>query len=309
MSHIPVLLKEVIEGLRIAPNANCIDGTVGGGGHTAAMLKRNAPNGVVVGFDRDRTSLLYATEALEEFDGRFVAVHDSYANIAEHKTVLEQHQPFSAILLDLGMSSLQLDSSARGFSFRSEGELDMRFDQTQEMTAAELLNVSSEEHLAQVFRDYGEEPHAKRLAKAIVTQREQSPFQSVQDFTNVIERTLPFQKHRKHHPAGRLFQAVRIAVNHELDHLNQFLPHAMQLLAPGGRLAIISFHSIEDRIIKRFFLDLTTDCICPPEIPECRCEHRAQAVKITKKPIQPTEEEVEANPRARSAKLRIIEKK
>lgn len=309
MTHIPVLLHEVLTGLQLQPNDNAIDGTVGGGGHTRALLDASAPSGTVIGFDRDRASLLLATEALIDQGKRFIPIHDSYAHIQEHAERINAYQPIKAILLDLGMSSLQLDAAHRGFSFKSpDAPLDMRFDQTHGMTAAGLLNSYPAEKLMSVFTSYAEEPRAKPLAHAIVQRRHTHAFQTVGDFMEIIEAVIPFRHGRAHHPAARLFQAVRIAVNHELDHLNQFLPQALELLTPGGRLAIIAFHSVEDRIVKRYFKSVTTDCICPPELPECRCSHRATATRVTRKALQPTEAEAAQNPRARSATLRIIQK-
>ncbi|MBI2410822.1 MAG: 16S rRNA (cytosine(1402)-N(4))-methyltransferase RsmH [Candidatus Kerfeldbacteria bacterium] len=306
--HVPVLLQEVLHGLNLAPNDTVIDGTVGGGGHTRSMLGRIAPHGVVIGFDRDAQTLHETTQWLQEFGARFIPIHDSYANAAQYRDVIDAHQPIRGILLDLGLSSLQLDEGKRGFSFRQNGLLDMRFDQTQGETAAELLNTASEEELLRILREYGEEPHARKIAREIVQRRAVQPFEQSAEFAEFIEQIIHRRPGQKIHPATRTFQALRIAVNHELEHLQQFLSSVLNILAPGGRLAIISFHSLEDRIVKHQFRLWATECICPPEIPECRCDHHAVVKQITKKPIQPSAEEVAENPRARSAKLRMIEK-
>lgn len=308
--HTPVLLQEVLQGLRLAPGINCVDGTVGMGGHAREILKQTAPDGKLAGFDRDRASLFIATEELEEFGARFIPIHDSYALLNEHQETLAQVQPIKAMLLDLGLSSLQLAEKDRGFSFLHDGPLDMRFDQTKKTTtAADLLNSQSEEELRKIFFTFGEEPQAKRIAYAIVQQRVEQPFQYTRELVELIEQTVKPTPRRRIHPATRVFQALRIAVNHELEQLEIFLPQALAMLAPGGRLAIISFHSLEDRIVKQFINYEAKDCHCPPEIPECRCNHQVQLKKITRKPITATAEEIAQNQRARSAKLRIIEKK
>ncbi len=307
--HTPVLLQEVIHGLQIAPNSNCIDGTVGLGGHARLMLEKAAPNGTLIGVDRDRTSLMLASEELREFGDRFIPVHDSYARILDHPDVLKQAQPISAILIDLGLSSRQLDAEERGFSFLAPGPLDMRFDTLEETpTAAELLDSQSEEELRILFKTYGEEPHANRIARAIVKQRAVESITTTQDLAQLVESVVPRRPQQRIHPATRVFQALRIAVNRELEELEEFLPVAVEVLAPQGRLAVISFHSLEDRIVKKFFRKESVDCICPPELPECRCDHRSQLQILTKKPITASPEEIQTNPRARSAKLRIIQK-
>ncbi len=310
--HIPVLLHEVLEGLQLSPNSTVIDGTLGGGGHAREILKRIAPRGIVIGFDRDAATLHATTQALQkEFGDRFIGIHDSYSHLDRFADELSQHSPITGILADLGYSSIQIDDPLRGFSFHGNGPLDMRFDQTTGSTAGDLVNTAEEQELARIFRDYGEYPQARKLARAIVTDRKDVPFETVSDLAELVVRlTAPAKRHNfRVHPATTVFQALRIAVNNEFDHIKQFIPEAMQRLEPGGRLAIITFHSLEDRIVKYAFRDLATVCICTPEIPECRCEHRAIGKQITRKPIIPTEEEITTNPRARSAKLRIIEKR
>jgi 16S rRNA (cytosine1402-N4)-methyltransferase len=294
--------------LQLKPNSNVIDGTLGGGGHTCAILERTAPNGIVVGFDRDRDTLQNTSKLLQEFGERFVPIHDSYANITEYADALQRAQPLDGILLDLGLSSFQMDSPDRGFSYRFESPLDMRFDTTRGETAADLLNSQSEEALRNIFRQYGEVQRANALARVVVERRAAQPFVTTLDLLAAVEQVSGGWQRRSLHPATQVFQALRIAVNHELDQLEQFLPVALTVLASGGRLAVISFHSLEDRIVKQFMVDSMRDCVCPPEFPECRCDHRAVAKRVTKKPIIPTPEEIAQNPRSRSAKLRIIEK-
>lgn len=306
--HIPVLLQEVLDGLSLSSNANCIDGTVGAGGHAREILKHTAPGGIVIGFDRDKATLENTTATLQQegFGQRFIPVHDSYRTLQEHPEVT--NRDIHGILVDLGLSSMQLDSPHRGFAFRLEGPLDMRFDQTSGITAAELLQSQPEEELRRIFREYGEEPAASRIARAIVQDREIEPITTTEQLRTLVESVLKHKAHHKTHPATRVFQALRIAVNEELNQLIDFLPSAVQCLSTGGRIAIITFHSIEDRIVKHYLKDAAKDCVCPPELPECRCDHRATLKIITRKPIMPSEEEIAANPRARSAKLRIAEK-
>lgn len=308
--HVPVLLQEVIDGLDLQPGENCVDGTVGGGGHTKAILDATAPDGIVIGFDRDRERLLETSQALSTYGERFRPIHDSYASIAEHSEALGAIVPVKAVLLDLGLSSFQLDDPERGFSFRNpDAPLDMRYDQGRGVeNAADILNTQTPEQLWKLFRQYGEVQRVDRLVGLIEERRGQKPFATVGDLLRVVEEWNPRRGKRKIHPATTVFQALRIAVNDELGELEKFLPLAVNLLAPGGRLAIISFHSLEDRMVKQFFRTAASDCVCPPEIPECRCEHNASLKLITKKPIVPSEEETKTNPRARSAKLRIAEK-
>jgi 16S rRNA (cytosine1402-N4)-methyltransferase len=306
--HLPVLFNEVIAGLGLTPGQNALDGTVGGGGHTAGLLEATAPDGIVIGFDRDSEALNAAGEQLRKrFGDRFLPIHDSYAAVGEYGAEIAG-RPIHGIVLDLGLSSLQLEAENRGFSFRNpDAPLDMRFDQTAGQTAADLLNERSVDELVRIFRDYGEVRPARRLADRIMAARADHPFRTVGDLLTVCEAVLG-PKRGKTHPATTVFQALRIATNDELAQLEAFLPQAVALLQPGGRLAIITFHSLEDRLVKQFFREAAKHCICPPELPECRCEQSASLRPITKKPIVPSDEEVARNPRARSAKLRIAEK-
>lgn len=286
-------------GLRIKPGGRYIDGTVGGGGHARGILVASAPDGELLGIDADPMAVTLAGERLAEFRRRVALVQGNFADL-EEIAVEHGSYPVDGILLDLGLSSLQLEAARRGFAFRLDGPLDMRFDPSQTTTAADLVNALSMKELADILSRYGEEPQARRIARAIVAER---PLSTTRELAALVERTVG--RRRRIHPATRTFQGLRIAVNEELECLAEALPQALRLLAPGGRLAIVSFHSLEDRLVKRFFRDEARDCLCPPEIPVCTCDHRAALRIVTKKPIRPSAEEVEANPRSRSARLRI----
>lgn len=309
-THVPVLVNEVVDGLRVEPGGRLIDATVGGGGHAYQILAESAPDGVLLGLDRDPTALARAAERLAPFDDRVQLVHSSFAHLKEvaeaHDFVGEQGPAVDGILFDLGLSSLQLADPDRGFSFMTDGPLDMRFDPTSDgPTAADLVNNLSEEDLADILYHYGEENQSRRIARAIVEAR---PIRRTRELVEVIKEAVGRRRGRLH-PATLTFQALRIAVNEELDAVRAALPQAVELLAPGGRLAVIAFHSLEDRIVKRFMRRESKDCICPRELPICTCNHRASLDVMTRKPIRPTEEEVEENPPSRSARLRIAERK
>lgn len=308
--HIPVLLKEVVAFLQLSPGDRCLDATVGGGGHARKILEVTAPNGILVGFDRDRSALLVAEEALSAFGHRFIGVHDSYANVLAHDACAQFQGAFQGILLDLGLSSWQLDDVDRGFSFRFDAPLDMRFDQSHGLRAADIVNSWPEEELRIMFRDFGEESQARRIAHAIVAARSEKPLHSVAQFVNVVTSVTGIRKNgrERRHGATKVFQALRIAVNDELAQLERFLPIGLHLLAPGGRMAVIAFHSLEDRIVKTFIVRESKDCLCPPSFPVCRCGHTRQLCKVTKKPVAPSVAEQQQNPRSRSAKLRVFEK-
>jgi len=304
-NHVPVLVDEVISGLRVEPGSRIIDGTVGGGGHAAEILAASAPDGTLLGLDRDPAALAVARERLGPYEGRFELVHASFADLG---AVAEAHSfvPVGGIVFDLGLSSLQLGDAERGFSFMSEGPLDMRFDPTSGgPTAADLVNTLSAEALADILYEYGEERQSRRIAKAIVEAR---PIHTTGELTDVIAEEVGRRRGRLH-PATLTFQALRIAVNEELTALRGALPQAVEILEAGGRLAVIAFHSLEDRIVKRFMRRESKDCICPRELPICTCDHEATLDVITRKPMRPTEEEIAANPRSRSARLRIAERK
>ncbi|MEJ2412134.1 MAG: 16S rRNA (cytosine(1402)-N(4))-methyltransferase RsmH [Anaerolineales bacterium] len=303
MQHIPVLFQEVLDILNPVSGGFYLDGTLGAGGHTRGILERSSPDGKVAGFDRDPRALALARENLEEFSPRLITIQDSYQNFRSHLNNLDWHG-IDGILLDLGLSSMQLEAPERGFSFQNVGPLDMRFDPSQPLTAADLVNGLSRKELADLIFKYGDEKQSWKIADAIIANR---PLVSTQDLAQLIKKVTRNPKTRIH-PATRTFQALRIAVNDELNALEAFLPEALEALKPGGRLAIIAFHSLEDRIVKSFFRRESKDCICPPEVPQCVCGHQAQLKVLTRRPIQPEESEINLNPRSRSAKLRAAEK-
>lgn len=305
--HQSVLLAEVIAALQPYSGGVYIDGTVGAGGHTAALLAASAPDGQVFGFDRDQSALELARRQLAQFGQRVHLFHANFDRLAE----IAQAQGLpkaEGILLDLGVSSMQFDQPERGFSFQAEGPLDMRMDASAGPTAADLVNSLPEEELANLIYQYGEERHSRRIARAIVRAR---PIHSTAELAQLVVRASGASRSErtKIHPATRTFQALRIAVNDELGALERTLPQALECLKPGGRLAVISFHSLEDRIVKNYFKQESQDCICPPEQPVRTCRHKATIDIITKKPITASLVEIDANPRARSAKLRVVELK
>jgi 16S rRNA (cytosine1402-N4)-methyltransferase len=301
MSHIPVLVDAVVEAL--TPAERVIDGTVGLGGHAKALLDAGVAE--VLGLDADAQALALARENLAAYGARVHLAHASYLDMAREAERLGWSQ-VDGILLDLGVSSLQLDTSERGFAFMKDGPLDMRFDPTSnQVTAAELVNYLDEAELAGLIYKYGEEPHSRKLARVIVRER---PFHTTRQLAAVIERAMPRRKGDSIHPATRVFQALRIAVNDELTAVERALPEAIDLLQPGGRLAVISFHSLEDRIVKQAFRLASTDCICPPNVPVCVCGHKASVRLVNRKPITADAGEIAQNPRSRSAKLRVVEK-
>ena len=301
--HIPIMVDEVLGGLRVneTPGAYWVDGTLGAGGHSHAILSARADSRLL-GLDLDPAALQLAAERLAEFGDRAVLHQSSYEAAPGFLT-----DAVDGILLDLGISSMQVDDPGRGFAFRLEGDLDMRFDPTSNRaTAADLVNELTPEELADLFYRYGEEPRSRSIARAISEAR---PITSTIQLAEIIARSTPQTPRRpKTHPATRVFQALRIAVNDELAVIERALPRLIATLRPGGRLAVISFHSLEDRIIKQVFKHEATDCICPPKQPICTCDHRASLKIITRKPIMAVPDEVAHNPRARSAKLRIAEK-
>lgn len=302
-AHQPVLYQATLEALRPVDGGRYIDGTVGAGGHAAGILAASSPSGQLLGLDVDPSALELAGEHLAEFGQRAQLVHASYVQLAQ-QMAQQAWDAVDGILLDLGASSMQFDRAARGFSFMREGPLDMRFDPEATVTAADLVNELPEEQLATMIRQYGEEPRARRVAQAIVRAR---PLHNTTELAAVVARALR-AKRGGIHPATRTFQALRIAVNGELDNLEAALPQAVAALKPGGRLAVIAFHSLEDRMVKVFMRRESQDCICPPQQPVCTCEHKAGIREIVRRPVQPDEQELEANPRARSARLRIAEK-
>ena len=303
--HIPVLLQEVVQLLRPQPGQAMIDGTVGAGGHAAAILEATAPNGRLLAFDKDAAAIAFARQRLNKFGDRVTFIQASYAEMGQlapthHFAVVD------GILLDLGLSSRQLDDSQRGFSFMREGPLDMRFNTTRGATAADLVNNLTAAELADIFWQYGEERHSRRLAQAIVARRRQQPFTTTTDLASFVEGQI--RGRQRIHPATRIFQALRIAVNDELATVEKGIETAVSLLKPGGRLAVISFHSLEDRIVKHYFREQSKDCICPPSQPVCTCTAQARLRLITRKVVVAAPEEVAVNPRSRSARLRVAER-
>jgi 16S rRNA (cytosine1402-N4)-methyltransferase len=305
--HIPVLLQEVVNALQPKADGVYIDATIGAGGHAAAILSASAPDGQLFGLDQDENALEIARRQLAEFGDR---VHLLHSNFSQLEQVASRHgiPPADGLLLDLGVSSMQLDQPERGFSFQLDGPLDMRMDPQTGQSAADLVNSLPEEALADLIYQYGEEPHSRRIARAIVRAR---PIERTLELAQIVVKAIPAKRQgkKKIHPATQTFQALRVAVNDELGALEQALSQAIRLLKPKGRLATISFNSLEDRIIKQFFRQESQDCICPPEQIICSCRHKATINIITKKPITPSLAEVDANPRARSAKLRVVELK
>jgi 16S rRNA (cytosine1402-N4)-methyltransferase len=304
--HRPVLLRETIELLAVERGGLFVDCTVGLGGHSEAILQATS-GGQVLAIDRDEEALELARKRLAEFGGRFRAVHADFRELTRVLATAKVSKP-RGILADLGVSSLQLDSPSRGFSFRHEAPLDMRMDMSSGETAAELLGRLSEVEIARLIFEYGEERHSRRIARRIVERREGGePVKTTKDLAALVERAIGGKK-RRIHPATRTFQALRIAVNRELESLDQFVADAIDALEPQGRLAVISFHSLEDRIIKRTLLKLSGRCQCPPRLPRCECGARDAVEVLTRRPITAAEVEVEENPRARSAKLRVARK-
>jgi len=302
-SHTPVLYQQVLSALAPQAGSRHIDGTVGAGGHAAGILEASAPDGELLGLDRDPAALSRARQRLARFSERVHLVHRSFAEM--HLAAAALHwTTVSGVLLDLGLSSMQVDDPARGFAFRLEGPLDMRFDAGQATTAADLVNGLNEADLADLIWRFGEETRARLVARRIVSAR---PLHTTTELAEIVAGSTRGRR-AGIHPATRVFQALRIAVNGELEALGAGLEAALSLLAPGGRLVVIAFHSLEDRIVKEFVRRESRDCICPPAQPVCTCGHVATLRAITRKPVVPEEAEVRANPRARSAKLRVAER-
>jgi 16S rRNA (cytosine1402-N4)-methyltransferase len=307
--HLPVLAEEVMLMLSPASGSLQIDATVGGGGHTERILEASNPDGRLLGLDADGAAIARVGEGLARFGDRLVLRR---ANFRELRTVAPE-AGFGAVdgmLFDLGLSSYQLADTARGFGFRAGGPLDMRFDTSRGVPAAELLASLDASELTALFRKFGEEPHAPRIARAVVEARRTAPIGSAEDLAALVERVAPHGPpgRRRIHPATRVFQALRIAVNEELDALEEALAAAVDLLRPGGRLVVLSYHSLEDRIVKRFLDAERKGCICPPSVPVCVCGRTPRLRLVTKPSLTPTDAEIAANPRARSARLRAAER-
>ena len=307
--HEPVMLAEVLQWMNVRQDGVYCDGTLGGGGHSAAILEASGGTARLYGIDRDETAILAASEKLKDYPG-FTAIR---GNFHDAKRLLAEAGagPLDGVLLDLGVSSPQLDTAERGFSYHEEAPLDMRMDRSQGITAAELLNTADEKELAGIIRDYGEEKWAVRIARIICEHREQKPFETTSDLVRAVDAAVPKAVRRKEdgHPARRTFQAVRIAVNDELKPLEQALKDLTDCLKPGGRICVITFHSLEDRIVKRCFRQLENPCICPPKAPICTCGRKPVVKVLAGGAVAPTAEETERNPRSRSAKLRAAEKR
>ena len=303
--HIPVMLKETLEYLNPVPGGIYVDGTMGGGGHSLEILKRIAPVGRLIGIDRDPEAVRAASEKLKDYKDSFLPIHGNYVDVKEFLRDLEI-DAVDGMLMDLGVSSYQLDAAERGFSYQDDVRLDMRMDTTQDFSAYEVVNKYSAGELSKVIRDYGEERWAKRIARFIVDNR---PITTTGELVEVIKKAVPASARRDGpHPARRTFQAIRIEVNQELSLLEDGIRNAVSILKPGGRLCIITFHSLEDRIVKTTFRNLKDPCICPPEAPVCICGKVPEVDIVTRKPIAPSDEELKINPRSRSAKLRVCQK-
>ncbi len=301
--HVPVMVEEVVEGLAVVPGGRYVDCTVGTGGHAEAIMEAASPGGLLLGLDVDGEALAVARKRLERFGEDIRLVEANYRDLLR---VCRSYNfvPVHGVLFDLGLSSFQLAHPQRGFSFQVEGPLDMRFDPSQELTAYDLVNGLPEGELADIIWRYGEEPQARRIARAIVRAR---PVHTTVELAEVVARAVGTAGGRIH-PATRTFQALRIAVNQELENLEVALFQAVQVLGKGGRLVVISYHSLEDRTVKQFLAREARDCICPPETPVCQCGHRATLRPVMRGPLRPSPEEVQRNPRARSARLRVAEK-
>ncbi|MFH0874167.1 MAG: 16S rRNA (cytosine(1402)-N(4))-methyltransferase RsmH [Candidatus Komeilibacteria bacterium] len=307
-SHESVMVAEVLQYLQVGPNKNYIDGTVGGGGHAEAILKKNGPHGRVLGLDLDPRAIAAATSRLRRFGARAIVRRENYKQITKKFDAVSSITPISGFLLDLGVSSDQLDTAGRGFSFTDQGPLDMRFDPETGQTAAQLIARVPEDELGQIIRDYGDERQWRKIARSLKqVSRQFDNRLLVPQIVEAITKVLP-PRITKIHPATKTFQALRIAINQELDNIQQALPRIIELLPSGARLVIIAFHSAEDRIVKHWFRSQARDCICPASQPICTCSHKASLKILTKKAIRPGPEEISNNHRSRSAVLRAVEK-
>ena len=303
LHHTPVMVPEIMQALKTQPGGRYIDGTLGEGGHSKSILNAVEPGGQVLGLDADAEAITVATERLMEHGDAFLAINTNFRDI--RATALRyEFVPVHGVLFDLGVSSLQLDRESRGFSFRRSDPLDMRFSFDQQLTAADIVNEYAESELADLIFHLGEDLAARRIARLIVQKR---PINTSLELAELIEKVSP-RRGKRMHPATRTFQAIRIAVNDELSALETALEQAVSLLGQGGRLAVISYHSLEDRIVKNFIRKQASDCICPPGTPVCRCNHLATLKMISRRPLTPTDSEIETNQRSRSAKLRVAER-
>lgn len=306
--HRSVLLEETIDGLHIIPDGIYVDGTLGGGGHSYEVCRRLGDKGSIIGIDQDAAAIEAAGIRLKDFGEKVTIVRSNYRDMKSklHELGIDK---VDGIILDLGVSSYQLDTAERGFSYRADTPLDMRMDTRQQITARDIVNDYGEEELYRVIRDYGEDKFARNIAKHIVMERGKHPIETTGELTEIVRRAIPmkYQK-RSGHPAKRTFQAIRIELNRELEVLRDSLDDMIELLNPGGRLCIITFHSLEDRIVKSAFKKNENPCTCPPDFPVCVCGKVSKGSIVTRKPILPGEEEMELNSRSKSAKLRIFER-
>ncbi len=306
--HVSVLLNETIEGLNIRPDGIYVDGTMGGAGHGSEICRRLSERGRYIGIDQDADAIQAATERLKEFESRVTIVRSNYERFPEILAELEIPK-VDGVLLDLGVSSYQLDTPERGFSYREDAPLDMRMDQRESLTAADIVNGYSEKELARLIYDYGEDPAARSIARHIVKHREKKPITTTLELADIVRESVPPKvRMTGGHPAKRTFQAIRIACNRELEVLENTLGSMIEALTPGGRIAVITFHSLEDRIVKNAFKTAENPCICPPDFPVCVCGRKSKGRVVTRKPILPSEEELAVNSRSSSAKLRIFER-
>ena len=306
--HKSVLLHETVDSLNIRPDGIYVDGTLGGGGHASLVCSRLGENGRLIGIDQDEDAIAAATERLKPYGGRVTIVRNNYENI---DTVLAELgiPGVDGIYLDLGVSSYQLDTAERGFTYREDAPLDMRMDQRNAETAADIVNGYSEMELYRIIRDYGEDRFAKNIAKHIVRARQEKPLETTGELIEVIKAAIPAKiRATGGHPAKRTFQAIRIELNKELEVLEHSIDKMIGLLNPGGRLSIITFHSLEDRIVKNKFKENENPCVCPPDFPVCMCGRKSRGRVVTRKPIVPTGQEIEENKRSKSSKLRVFEK-
>lgn len=305
--HVPVLYDEVMEALNVRADGIYVDGTVGGGGHSSGICEKLSEQGTLIAVDRDWAALSAAEERLAEYKCTKKFIHSNYSDVDEIAN--SAGSKVHGILLDLGVSSFQLDTAERGFSYMHDAPMDMRMNEEDALTAYDVVNRYSEKELTRIIRDYGEENWASRIARFIVEARTDEPIATTGQLVEIIKAAIPAKARRTGpHPAKRTFQAIRIEVNAELDHLKKAVEQLPDILAPGGRIAIITFHSLEDRIVKSAFDKRLNPCTCPKEFPVCVCGKVADVKKVTRKAIEPSDEELEINPRARSAKLRVLEK-
>lgn len=306
--HIPVLFEETMELLNVKPGGIYIDGTLGGAGHSMEIAKRMMPDGILIGIDQDENAVRAASERLQAYGSQVRIVHDNFKNIKAISRELGL-KGVDGILLDIGVSSHQLDEEERGFSYMHDGPLDMRMDRSGGCTAEEIINSAAEQELTRIIREYGEEKWAVRIAKFIVDERKKVRITTTLQLVEIIKKAIPAAARREGgHPAKRTFQALRIAVNDELNVLERTITDAVEILNPGGRLAIITFHSLEDRIVKTAFNSMERPCTCPPQFPVCICGKEPLVKSVTKKPVVATDQELKSNSRAKSAKLRVAER-